>query len=114
MTKYHNRQVEWQGISFRSMLEMRYAQALELRRHAEEPGDRVDWWVYELPFYLPVLSGRRPVRHIVDFIVGLSDGRVCLVEVKGMETPTGRVKRLWLEGILGQPISVVESDEVQA
>jgi len=95
------------GIWFRSMLEMRYAQELELRRHAEDPGERVEFWVYEVCFYLPTIRPRRYVRHVVDFLVGWADGRVELVECKGKETPTGKVKRLWLENYVG-PIAVVK------
>lgn len=106
--KYHARRVSWNGLAFASMLEMRYAQELELRRHAEDPAERVDWYAYQVTFYLPTIRPKRYVRHIVDFLVGWADGRVCLVEVKGKETPTGRTKRLWLETYLEQPIRVVE------
>ncbi len=105
--KYGNRPAEYLGIRFKSMLEMRYAQELELRRSAEDVKERVESWAYEIPFYLPTIRPRRYVRHVVDFWVLWGDGRDCLVEVKGMETPTGKVKRLWLENYVG-PIAVKE------
>jgi len=97
------------GIWFRSKLESNFAQDLELRRHAEDPKERVDFWTYEVCFYLPTIRPKRYVRHVVDFLVGWGgEGNWCLVETKGKETPTGRVKRLWLETYLGQPIAVVK------
>ena len=108
--KYHNRRVERNGIWFRSMLELNYAKELELRRHAEDPNERVDWWCYEVTFYLPTIRPRKYVRHVVDFLIGMAEpsGAFCLVECKGLETPTGKTKRLWLETYLEQPIRVVE------
>ena len=105
-TKYGNHPSEYLGILFKSMLEMRYAQELELRRHADDPKERVDWWIYEVAFHLPTIRPKKYVRHVVDFLVGMADGQTCLMEVKGRETPTGRVKRLWLETYLGKPIPV--------
>jgi hypothetical protein len=106
MNKYGARRTEGvHGILFRSKLEANFAQQLELRRHAENPAERVDWWVYEVAFWLPVLKGRRAVRHILDFVYS-QGGCLKLLEVKGKETPAGRTKRLWLETHLGRPIEV--------
>ena len=101
------------GIWFRSKLEANYAQELELCRHAEDPKERVEFWVYEIPFYLPTIRPKKYVQHVVDFLVGMTEppGAFCLVETKGKETPTGRVKRYWLETYLGEPIRVVERME---
>lgn len=107
--KYGNRRTQGVlGIWFRSKLEANYAQELELRRHAEDPKERVDWFIYEVTFYLPTIRPKQYVRHVVDFLIAMADGRTCLIETKGRETPTGRTKRLWLETYLGEPIRVVE------
>lgn len=107
MNKYHARRVEWNGIWFKSMLEMRFAQELELRCHSENPKERVEAWEYEIAFYLPTVHRKpRYVKHMVDFWVRWASGCDQLIEVKGKDTPAGRVKRYWLETVLGEPITV--------
>ena len=106
-TKYGNRRTQGVlGIWFRSMLEANFAQQLELRKHAESPRERVEWWTYEVPFTMPsAWFHRRPIRHIVDFIYS-QGGCLKIVEAKGKETAAGRTKRIWLETHLDQPIEV--------
>ena len=105
--KFNARRVEWNGIHFRSMLELNYAKELELRRYAENPTERVEAWEYEITFWIPTIHRKpRYVKHIVDFWVRWASGCDQLVEVKGRDTPAGRVKRLWLESYLGEPITV--------
>ena len=109
MNKYHARRTQGiHGIWFRSVSEASYAQELELRRHAADPHERVETWAYEVTFYLPTIHHKpQYVKHVVDFWVRWGDGRDCLVEVKGKDTPAGRVKRLWLETYLSEPITVI-------
>ena len=89
MNKYHARRTQGvHGIWFHSMLEANYAQRLELLTHAEDPRERVDWWTYEVSFTLPVLKGRRAIRHIVDFLFS-QGGCLKIVEVRGKRRRRG-------------------------
>ena len=83
------------GIKFPSKKEARYYEELKLRQAA----GGVLFFLRQVPFHLP--GG---VRHVIDFVEFHADGTVHFVEIKGYDTPIGKLKRKLVESIY--PISV--------
>lgn len=72
------------GIRFASKKERSYYRGLKLRQKSGE----VLFFLRQAPFHLP-----GNVRHIIDFIEFWTDGTVHFVEIKGFDTPLGKLKR---------------------
>ena len=72
------------GIRFASKKERSYYRGLKLR----QKGGEVLFFLRQAPFHLP-----GNVRHIIDFIEFWTDGTVHFVEIKGFDTPLGKLKR---------------------
>ena len=72
------------GIRFASKKERSYYGALKLRQKSGE----VLFFLRQAPFHLP-----GNVRHVIDFIEFWTDGTVHFVEIKGFDTPLGKLKR---------------------
>lgn len=96
--KFHAMPTEFQGVKYASKKEARYAQELLLRQKAGE----VVFALRQVPFYLP-----GSVRHVIDFQEFHADGTVHFVEVKGYDTPLGKLKRKMVEAIYPIKIEVV-------
>ena len=101
MSKYGARRTEYDGVMYDSKLEAEYARLLHIAVYAVDPSDRVDWVARQVPFFFPWGNSHR-----LDFIIGKGDGSVCLVEVKGYDTPLGKERRRVLEYFLGHKITV--------
>lgn len=97
--KFGNRSKSYNGRSYHSAAEARYAQELDLRIKAKEITD----WQPQFKAALDVtdVDGRRHhiTNYFVDFIVYYPDGDIELVEIKGMETEYWRLKRKLLEAV---------------
>ena len=76
---------------------MGYYRELLLRKK----GGEVLFFLRQVPFHL---SG--DVRHVIDFVEFWSDGTVHVVEVKGYDTPMGKLKRKQVEDIFPVTIEV--------
>lgn len=93
--KFRAKPSEADGIIFASKKEMDYYRELLLRKKSGE----VLFFLRQVPFHLP-----GNVRHVIDFVEFWSDGTVHVVEVKGYDTPMGRLKRKQVEAIY--PITI--------
>ncbi len=96
--KFHAKPTEVNGHRYASKKEAQYAQELELRKRAGE----VFFWLEQVPFRLP--GG---VVHRVDFMEFWADGTMHCVEVKGLDTPMGKLKRKMVEAEYPITIEVV-------
>lgn len=96
--KLHAKPTKIDGIRYASKKEAQYAQELELRKRAGE----VLFYLRQVPFDLP--GG---VVHRVDFLEFWADGTAHLVEVKGFDTPMGKLKRKQVEALYPISIEVV-------
>ena len=82
--KFRAKPSEEDGIRFASKKERAYYQGLKLRQKSGE----VLFFLRQAPFHLP-----GNVRFVVDFIEFWTDGTVHFVEIKGFDTPLGKLKR---------------------
>ena len=86
--KFGAKRTELDGIKFASKKEARAYQNLDLRKKA---GD-VLFFLRQVPFHLP--GG---TKHVIDFVTFNADGSVHFIEVKGYDTPMGKMKRKMVE-----------------
>lgn len=96
--KYNAKKTEIDGIRFDSKKEARYYQELLLRQRAGE----IVFFLRQVPFHLP-----GNVRHVIDFVEFHTDGTVHIVEVKGYDTPQGKMKRKMVEDVYPVKIELV-------
>jgi len=96
--KFHARPTETDGIKFASKKEAQYYSSLKLRVLA---GDVV-FFLRQVPFDLP-----GNIKYRCDFAEFLSDGSVHFVEVKGFNTPMGKLKIQQAEAIYPIKIKIV-------
>jgi hypothetical protein len=82
--KFKAKPSEEDGIRFASKKERAYYQGLKLRQKSGE----VLFFLRQAPFHLP-----GNVRFVVDFIEFWTDGTVHFIDVKGFDTPLGKMKR---------------------
>lgn len=105
LSKYRNVQTEYGGLKFMSKKEADYAAQLDWQKKARSPRDRVVEWVPQVPFQIE-LNGRKICKYIADFKVTYGDGRVEIVDVKGVRTDVYRLKKKLVEAQYG--IQIVE------
>lgn len=92
--KFHNVRQTYNGYSYMSKLEARYAMELDLRKAA---GDIADW---ERQYKIDLtVNGKHIANYYCDFRILHSDGSYELVETKGFETEIYRLKRKLLEAV---------------
>ncbi len=96
--KYHAVKTEYGGVTYDSRLEARFAALLDQYQRA----GMIRSWTRQIPFRMPDGS-----IHRVDFMVFYGDGRFAMVEVKGRDLATGRLKRAVVEEKYGVGIEVV-------
>ena len=96
--KFHAKPTEFNGRVYPSKAQARYAQELELRKRAGE----VLFWLEEVPFVLP--GG---IKYRLDFLEFWTNGEVHCVEVKGFDTPVGKLKIQQVEALYPVSIEVV-------
>jgi dissimilatory sulfite reductase (desulfoviridin) alpha/beta subunit len=82
--KFRAKPSDEDGIHFASKKERAYYRVLKLRQKSGE----VLFFLRQAPFHLP-----GNVRHVIDFIEFWADGTVHFVEIKGFDTPMGKLKR---------------------
>ena len=87
--KYNNKRVRVDGILFDSKLEADYYAALKLKLKA----GLIRGFCRQPEFVLQEgFAGRKPVTYKADFIVFNLDGTVDIIDTKGYETETFRIK----------------------
>ena len=82
--KFQAKPSDEDGIRFASKKERAYYRVLKLRQKSGE----VLFFLRQAPFHLP-----GNVRFVVDFIEFWADGTVHFIDVKGFDTPLGKLKR---------------------
>lgn len=105
LSKYRNVQTEYAGIKFMSKKEANYAAQLDWQKKARDPKEKVVRWVPQVPFQV-ILNGVKICKYIADFEVTYADGRVEIVDVKGVRTDVYRLKKKLVEAQYG--IRIVE------
>lgn len=90
--KYHNVASEYNGVTYHSALEARYAAELDWL----VKGKQIKGWDRQVKLELHV-NGMRVTNYWIDFVVRHNDGSREFVEVKGYETPEWTLKWRILE-----------------
>lgn len=90
--KYHSRRTEYGGRTYASQKEAEYARTLDLRKRVGEIRD----WRPQVHIPLDV-NGERVCTYVVDFEVIYPNGLRELVETKGFQTETWKLKRRLFE-----------------
>jgi len=105
-SKYRNRRVRVDGILFDSQKEADYYQELKLQLRA----GTIRGFCRQPEFVLVAGHGeRRPVTYKADFIVFHLDGTAEIIDTKGYETETFRLKeKLFYEKFPGLELKVVK------
>jgi dissimilatory sulfite reductase (desulfoviridin) alpha/beta subunit len=93
--KFQAKPSDEDGIRFASKKERAYYRVLKFRQKIGE----VLFFLRQAPFHLP-----GNVRHVIDFIEFWANGTVHFVEIKGFDTPMGKLKRKQVEAIY--PITI--------
>lgn len=97
MTKYYNRKVVIDGITFDSRKEGNFYCELKMLRMAGEVIDFERQVTFELqPKFKHFGKTERAIKYIADFVVHYKDGRTVVVDVKGDKTAVYRIKRKML------------------
>jgi hypothetical protein len=95
--KYGAERTELNGRSYPSKKQARHAQELELAKRAGE----LVFYLEEVPIRLPGCV------HRIDFVEFWADGEIRWVEVKGFDTPVGKLKRKQVEALYPFKITVI-------
>lgn len=92
-SKYRNRKVEIDGITFDSKAEARYYKELQLRKRA---GDiqffRLQPRYQVMPAFEKGGIKYRAIHYVADFEIHHNDGSIEVVDVKGMITEVAKIK----------------------
>lgn len=99
--KYRNRKTTLDGIDFDSKAEAREYARLKLRQAAGE----ITNLRCQVPFAI-VVNGVKVCTYIADFTYLDKDGKMAVVDVKGMKTPAYRIKKKLMRAIYG--VEIVE------
>lgn len=89
--KYRNVRKDYNGYIYDSKREAEYAHQLDLLKKAKDPKVRVKNWERQYKLDLRI-NDRHICNYYVDFRVEYEDGSIELVEVKGFETDTWKLK----------------------
>lgn len=101
VSKYHNKKTEFRGIVYDSKREARYAQELYLRMKA---GEIIK--IENQVSFPVVVAGKKICTYIADFRIHYRQGRMEVIDVKGMKTPVYRLKKKLVEALYG--IEIIE------
>ena len=97
--KYRAKATEIDGIRFPSKKEAEHYRKLCLARQSGE----LTFFLRQVPFHLPGNT-----KHLIDFVEFWKDGTVNFVEIKGYDTPMGKMKRKMVESIYPIKIEVIK------
>ena len=85
--KYGAKKTLYNGITYHSKFEAEYAQKLDWRVKAKD----INSWDRQIKIPLDV-NGKHICNYFIDFIIIHNDGKPEMVEIKGMETATWKLK----------------------
>lgn len=97
--KYRAKRTERKDRSFDSKLEAKYYDKLLLLQKAGE----VDFFLQQVPFHLPGKT-----KYVCDFMVFYADGTVKIIDCKGVETSTFKLKKRQVEELYPVEIEIVK------
>lgn len=89
--KYHNTRTLYNGVTYDSKTEARFAAMLDMLRKAKKPEDRVVEVERQPKFELSPAPDR--IIYRADFKVTYADGHVEVYDVKGVETKEFKIKK---------------------
>lgn len=93
-SKYKNKKCVIDGITFDSKAEAKYYERLWLqRKHGEVTG-----FDLQVPYRLEI-NDQLICKYVADFVVTYPDGRIEVIDVKGVETPEFKLKRKLMRAI---------------
>jgi len=93
--KYNAQRVEYGGHNYHSKGEARYAQNLDWRKKAKDIKD----WKGQVKISLDV-NGKHICNYFIDFKVIHNDDSIELIEYKGVETASWKLKWRLLEALI--------------
>ena len=98
----------YNGVRYASKRESQYAMQLDALKKARG-ADRVKTWIGQ-PRFPMVVNGVKICTYVADFLVKYADGRVIVVDVKGVETSVFRLKQKLYAALYpeGPPLVVVK------
>lgn len=105
LSKYRNIQTEYNGFKYMSKKEAEYAMTLDSLKKASNKKDRVISFENQPPFPI-FINGIKVFTYISDFKVFYADGRVEIVDVKGVKTDVYRLKKKCVQAQYG--IEIIE------
>lgn len=102
--KYNANATVVDGIRFASKHEAEIYCELVLR----QKGGEIRLILRQVPFELAPADGeRRAVKYVADFLVHYADGRLAVLDAKGVKTEAYRAKKRWVEQRYGVKIEEV-------
>ena len=108
-SKYHAQPQRYQGQHFASKAELAFKLHLD---HLKALG-RVAWYTRQVPFYLPGSETVPAKRYVCDFLVMdcgyVGAPLVHIIDVKGQDTPTSKVKRSVIQATHGIAVEVIKA-----
>lgn len=104
-SKYGNKKTEYNGFLFDSKKEAGYCCTLDMLKKAIDKEDKVISYEKQVPFQV-VLNDKKICKYYADFKVTYGDGRIEIVDVKGVKTSIYRLKKKLVEAQYG--IKIVE------
>lgn len=104
-SKYNNVRVRWNDRWFDSKYELDAAKKLEASRKAKVARDRVVKLEYQVRFAI-IMRKTKICDYVADFVVEYADGRVDVIDAKGVKTAVYNLKKKMLKAVHG--IDIVE------
>jgi hypothetical protein len=112
-SKYQNKKIEIDGVTFDSKKEAKVYGELKLLKQSGEIKDFTRQQTFELiPSQYEIINGKKkcvekPVQYKADFVVEHLDGEKSVVDVKGMRLPVYVIKRKLMRYLLNINIKEV-------
>lgn len=97
-SKYGNIKTKYKGIKFDSKKEAEYAMLLDSMKKAKDPSDRVVKIEYQPVFPIEV-NCEKICKYYADFRVEYADGRIEVIDVKGVRTGVYKIKKKLVEAL---------------
>jgi len=99
-SKYNNKKTTYNGRLYDSKKEAEYSGLLDVLKNAKNDSDRVVEIEYQPP-YVCIVNDKKIFTYKADFRVTYADGRVEVIDVKGMKTSVYRIKKKLVEALYG-------------
>jgi hypothetical protein len=105
-SKYGNLKTEYKGYVYMSKKEAEYAMKLDFLMKASKISERVVSYEKQVPFQI-IMNDIKICKYLADFKVFYADGRVEIIDVKGVRTQTYTLKKKLVEAQYG--IKIIET-----